>query len=324
MRRLDQLPDDEFLRVGAHRQLNRAIRTASGEPAVALVHDTANEYGIDLIPYSVNVASEAVKDEAWRISCETATALVEGDIDRLFACNRRFMDMFRASWTDWEAIERDPGRLPKINDVNRPEFQLPNSRAERLAREILREIRLMGWKSGERIGGGDELMRRYSASPNILRQAVRMLQEHSAVRMDKGRSGGLFVATPDRQRAIDRASAFLRQSAAAPSDIRAFLVHLMFEALGAGPVIPADTLRDGLGAAASVSFEDLCRTAAKGSESPVVQIFTDVLLPFVPGERPSPVSGQVAFEALTSPDPVQRRRVLLVVAKGQSGARQVV
>src|SRR5437899_5590563 len=180
-RRLDRMPDAQFHRVGAHRQLYRAIRTASGEPAVILAHRTSTEYGIDIIPYSVNVSAESVREEAWRNTFETAEALVSGDTPRLFACRRRLLEMIQESWPNWSEIDRDPRLAPKVNDLSRPEFHGASNRAERLTREILREIRLMGWTAGERLGGGAELMARYGASTNILRQAVRMLEEHSAV-----------------------------------------------------------------------------------------------------------------------------------------------
>jgi DNA-binding FadR family transcriptional regulator len=324
VRRLDRLPDDEFLRVGAHRQLHLAIRTVSGEPAVTLAHKTAIEHGIDLIPYSVSVASESAKDEPWRINCETAAALVAGDVGRLFDCNRRLTEIVRASWGDWQAIDRDPGQAPKINDLKRPEFQLPSSRAERLAREILREIRLAGWSPGARIGGGAELMKRYGASSGILRQAVRMLQEHSAVRVDKGRNGGLFIAVLDRQQAVSRAIAFLRQSAAAPSDVKAFLVHLTLEALDQGPAIPAEALHGELGQGRAVSFVDLCQIVSGAIKSPVLQIFMDILLPLIAAEGAPGAAGRVVPEVFAARDPVQRRRAFLLAAQTQSGAAPVV
>jgi DNA-binding FadR family transcriptional regulator len=324
MRRLDRLPDEEFLRVGAHRQLHLAIRTASGEPAVTLAHKTALEYGIDLIPYSVSVASEAAKDEAWRINCETAVALVAGDVGKLFACNQRLTQIVQARWTDWPAIDRDPTQAPKVNDVRRPEFQLAANRAERLAREILREIRLAGWRPGARIGGGAELMKRYGASSGILRQAVRMLEEHSAVRVDKGRTGGLFVAEPDREQAVGRATAFLRQSAAAPADVKAFVVHLMLEALGIGAPIPVEILRGGVGQGTAASFVDLCQTVSSSLEISVLQIFMDILLPVIAVDGASAPAGPIAFEAFAARDPAQRRRAFLLAARPERGVSEAI
>ncbi|MDB6062583.1 MAG: GntR family transcriptional regulator [Verrucomicrobiaceae bacterium] len=315
VQRLNRLPDDEFLRSGAHRQLHRAIRIASGEPAVLLAYGTAFEYGLDLIPYRVNVVSEAAKGEAWQITCDTATALVAGDMGKMFDCRRRQREMFLANWGKWEAIARDPLQLPQLNDQQRPEFELTSNRAERLAREILREIRLLDWKPGARIGSGSELMSRYGASANILRQAVRTLQEHAAVDVEKGRSGGLFIAVPDRQRAIERARFFLQNSAATALDIKAFLLHLILETLEQTPPIAANKLRDDMGTNNAVSFIELCKLVAKISANPVTQVFTDILAPLLPNEQHT-VAASIAREALLARDTAQRRRLILAVANG--------
>ncbi|MDB5424969.1 MAG: GntR family transcriptional regulator [Phenylobacterium sp.] len=309
-RRLDRLSDDEFLRVGAHRQLHRAIRTASGEPAAALAHRTATEYSMDLIPYSVNLMAEG-KGEPWRITLETAEALVAGDVAAMFDSRRRQMEMIHASWPEWRAIDRDPRLAPNVNDPDRPEFQLGSNQAERLAREILREIRLMGWKAGERIGGGAELMARYGASTNILRQAVRTLQEHSAVEVERGRKGGLFIAVPDRVRAVSRAKAFLAQSGAIASDVRAFLVNLLLESLDNRAVISGEGLDAALGPDPEVTFAALASAIAEASRSPPLQLFVEILTPFLPAEPGPAAPRDVLLQAFAAGDRVQSRRMLL-------------
>ena len=310
-RRLDRLSDEEFLKVGAHRMLHKAIRTASGEPAVALAHRTATEYSIDLIPYSVNVVAEGSKGETWQVTYDTAEALVAGDTARLFDCRRRQIEMFRESAPRWSAIENDPRLAPKVGDLNRPEFQVASNRAERLAREILREIRLLEWRPGERIGGGAELMAKYGASTNILRQAVRMLEEHSAVEVERGRKGGLFVAAPDRARAVERAAAFLRQSGAAAGDIEALLVNLMLEALNTGRPINGEALRKALGPGTSVTFSELAQAIARASGNAALALFTDILLPFLPLELLARAPLTAVLDAFASGDRIQRRRILL-------------
>ncbi len=313
--RLDRLSDEEFLRTGAHRRLHKAIRTASGEPAVALGHRTATEYGIDVIPYSVNVAAEGSKGEAWRITYDTAEALIAGDAARMFDCRRRQLEMFRASWPQWSAIDRDPGLAPKINDPDRPEFQLAGNRAERLAREILREIRLNGWKAGERIGGGAELIARYGATTPVLRQAVRMLQEHRAVEVERGRTGGVFVAVPDRPRAVAHAKAFLRHGAAAPEDVEAFLLNIMLEALDGGLIIRKEDLRKALAPTRGVTFGALSTAIALTSANPPLDIFVEILLPFLPVDQGATVTADMVAETFASGDLAQRRRILLACAR---------
>ena len=315
MHRLDALPNDEFLRVAAHRVLNEAMRTASGEPAVILACKTSSEYGVDLVPYSVSIVEEGTKGPFWTITCENVAAITAGDVGAMFDCRARLIEIIRSSVDSWGEIERDPQRAPRIDDVQRPEFQLSSNQAERLAREILREIRLMGWKSGARIGGSAELMKRYGASTNILRQAARMLQEHAAVEVERGRNGGLFIATPDRGRAIERAIAYLRQSAPRAADVKAFLVQVILQALDKGGTLGLGQLHAELGEGAFVTFADLCRGAAQGLGA-APEMFADILLPLLPPEGPSTVSVQSALDAFASSDPGDRRRVILAAANG--------
>jgi DNA-binding FadR family transcriptional regulator len=313
-RRLDRTTEAQFQRMGGHRQLHRAIYTASGEPAVILAHRTTMEYGIDIIPYSVNVNAESARGEAWRITYDTAEAVIADDTPRMFDCRRRLFEMLQASWPNWSEIERDPRLAPKVGDISRPEFHGASSRAERLTREILREIRLMGWTAGERLGGGAELMARYGASTNILRQAVRMLEEHSAVEVVRGRKGGLFVATPNRQRAVAGALAFLRRSGAAPADVRALLMRLALEGLDRTAAFDPARLDGDRDPRRMVSFNQLCELIAASCGSPVVELFVEILLPFAPEPRPRGGARQVSLKAFASGDLVERRRLLLAAA----------
>jgi DNA-binding FadR family transcriptional regulator len=83
-------------------------------------------------------------------------------------------------------------------------------KAERLSREILREVRLRNWTAGARLGSCPEVALRYGCSPAVLREAIRILEENSAVQMQHGRNGGLMVAAPDRRKAVMRALGYLK------------------------------------------------------------------------------------------------------------------
>ena len=325
-RRLDRLSDKEFLRVGAHRQLHQAIHAVAGEPGVDLAHRTSTEYGIDLVPYSLNVVAEASKGESWRLTRMMADAVVAGDAGVMFECRRRSREMLQASLPAWSAIDRDPGLAPKVGDPDRPEFQDPGHGAERLAREILREIRQKGWKAGERIGGGAELMERYGASVNILRQAVRMLQEHSAVESERGRRGGLFVAVPDRSRAVERAKAFLRQSGAAPADIQALTAQMTLQVLEGPGASLGEALERTLPGGPTVSFRGLVAALSTAARNPILDLFVEIFLPFFPDERGPGTASDSVLAAFQSGDRARARRAFLAAldqasAGGPPGAR---
>jgi DNA-binding FadR family transcriptional regulator len=140
--------------------------------------------------------------------------------------------MFEASWSSLDGTHPQlaRGRL-ETNRLDYVEKQSGETGAERLTREMLRDIRSRGWKVGERLGGAEELMERFGASPAVLRQAVRMLEEYSAVHMQRGRHGGLIIAEPDEPRAIERAVSYLRRAQVRYTDLQQYLVQLTLAAL---------------------------------------------------------------------------------------------
>lgn len=312
-RKLDALPEDQFLKVAAHRQLHRAIQTITGEPAIELTHRAVTEYGIDLIPYSVNVAVEGSKGEPWRNTLATAEALAAGDVRGALQCRERLAEIFGAQMSSWGALERDPSEAPRVGDSTRPEFEQESNQAERLTREILREIRLLRWRSGARIGGLAELMDRYGASTNILRQAIRVLQEHSAVQVVRGRKGGLFVATPDRARAIGQAVSFLAQSRADPADARAFLLQLALQAVDRWPNVTPARLAAWF-AGDEVNVADLLANVVFAAPNATLAIFGETLLPLA--REGAPRAPSSLARDLVKGDRADRRRGLQALTYG--------
>jgi DNA-binding FadR family transcriptional regulator len=184
----------------------------------------------------------------------------------------------------------------------------------------------MGWKAGERIGGAAELMERYRASVGTLRQAVRMLEEHSAVRMERGRNGGLFIATPSAPAAVDRALAYLAQAEVEIEDVKAFLTRLMLDVLtllAEGPP-PQGTLRAAVNEVrarpAAATDQILFRTLARLSENAALEMFADILASLLPayGSGGEPESLAVMLQALIASDGPKARRAFLNYARGGS------
>jgi DNA-binding FadR family transcriptional regulator len=321
--RLEALPDDEFLRVGGYRQLHTAIDTASGEPAVALLHWATTETVIDLMSYSFDVVAEATRGAHWRLTRQTVEALTAGDTPALFECRRQQQQMFETHWSNWEGVERDPGLAPRLDDPRRPEFHSVSNRAERLAREILREIRRRDWRVGERIGGGAELMERYGASADILRQAVRTLEEHSVVVMERGRKGGLFVGEPNIAVTIERSTAFLERAGADPADIRALLVNLILEVLDQSVPAQAKQIEAALGALLQtrpgdgepLNFADICQAIAYGSGNPAARLAVDILTPIAPVGSVERSDLAAMRRAVADHDLAWSRRVFLQYAR---------
>jgi DNA-binding FadR family transcriptional regulator len=211
--------------------------------------------------------------------------------------------MFSAAWSSRGNLDRVRDRIPpKIEDT--AGTQSMQSGAERLSREILRDIRQLGWKVGERIGGLDELTSRYGTSPSLLRQAVCILEEYSAVQMQRGRSGGLLIGAPDQEVAIQRAVSYLRWANADPTDVNQFLIQLVLEALIRSPHtadrqrLPElraviDQLRHRDAKPNHRTMSALYLAITRLSNSPALQLFVRVLLTYL-SDKPRNRTGQTA------------------------------
>jgi DNA-binding FadR family transcriptional regulator len=98
--------------------------------------------------------------------------------------------------------------------------------ADIIAERIRQDIIDRGWPVGESLGFEVELMQRYGIGRAQFREAVRILENHSVVRMQRGAAGGMVVAIPDG-RAIARAvSLYLTYQGMNSADIRALRAEL--------------------------------------------------------------------------------------------------
>lgn len=92
---------------------------------------------------------------------------------------------------------------------SKPRAAGDRKRSDALAREILDEIRRGRHIVGDRLGSERELIERFDVSRAVLREAVRLLEQHGVAEMRRGRGGGLVVAEPDPGWVIRSASAYL-------------------------------------------------------------------------------------------------------------------
>jgi DNA-binding FadR family transcriptional regulator len=109
---------------------------------------------------------------------------------------------------DGEAAARRMGRLidavaTRLRDARprRPSRRIddltPGKLAERVAGALRDDIERAGWPVGTVIGSETDLIERYGVSRAILREAVRILEHHGAVRTKRGPHGGVVVTAPD-------------------------------------------------------------------------------------------------------------------------------
>jgi DNA-binding FadR family transcriptional regulator len=233
-RDLNALSAEEFARTHGHRRMAIAFYKAFDDAAGTLVVRAAMECGMDFIPHELGEPEERLRDEFWQLTLQSVEALIAGDVGRLYAIRSAQMRFF-ASSPQWRDMERAP----------RPNRHLMHEepeglKAERLSREILREVRLRNWSAGTRLGSCREVALRYGCTPAVLREAIRILEENSAVQMVHGRHGGLVVGAPDRHKAVMRAVGFLKAAAYLPRNAWQFLDQILLVAIerGAGHVGP--------------------------------------------------------------------------------------
>jgi DNA-binding FadR family transcriptional regulator len=98
----------------------------------------------------------------------------------------------------------DPGAPPAATAGSRP-YRPANAVATRIRREIVRR----GWPVGESLGFEGDLLRKYGVGRAQFREAIRILEDHSVVRMQRGAAGGMVVAMPDGRAVVRTASLYL-------------------------------------------------------------------------------------------------------------------
>ena len=219
--RLNRLSEEEFLRTQAHHQLACAIRRLVRVPVMELLEKAAYECSLDLIPHHITLRNDRRGSPAWAVTLETVEALVAGDIPWLLDCQKKQRAIMEESWQ----ADLDAGvAAPDAGDG--ADYPAANSQAERIVRDILRDIRRLGWTEGERIASGVELARRFQTTPDIVRQAIIILQQYGVVAVDKGRAGGLRIAALDRQQMLGAARDYLRDAGSESRSLREFLLQL--------------------------------------------------------------------------------------------------
>ena len=307
--RLRPRTDASLRRLGEIRQLLTAIRRLVKDPLAGLAYQTTAEYGQDLVPYSIIAGGYDFQSVWWDAVLEMIEAQMAGDVAALFDLRRRQLAIIQDSQDAWSTIDRDNRLVPKIEIEPSTEPGSGQSPAERLARELLRDVRLLGWSPGARIGGAGDLLARYGVTVGTLRQAVRMLEQNSVVRMERGRSGGLVVTLPDPAKAVDRALDYLRQTEIAPDDLASFHRQLMLKSLSVICDLP-NTVRAKL--LENIAPADLLGRLGLLSGDGALEVFSSIVSVIAPvSETPGDRTIPLIFEALAKGDAARARRIFL-------------
>jgi len=291
------------------RQLLTAIRRLVKDPLAGLAYQTVAEHGQDLAPYSVVAGGHDFQSAWWDALLEMVEAQMAGDIAALFDLRQRQLAIIEASQEDWSTIDRDRRQLPEIEADLASHVGSGQYPAERLARELLRDVRLLGWLPGARIGGAGDLLARYGVTVGTLRQAVRMLEQNGVVRMERGRSGGLVVTLPAPERALDRAFQYLAHTEILPDDISSFRRQLMLKSLSAICGRPA---ADRVQALHDVKPAELSGRIGALTGDDALELFLSIVSAIT--SAPSPFSDKASpliLDALSKGDSARARRIFL-------------
>ena len=97
---------------------------------------------------------------------------------------------------------------------------IPPRPADLVAARIRRDITDRGWPVGESLGFEADLMQRYGIGRAQFREAIRILENHSVVRMQRGAAGGMLVAVPDGRAIVRAVSLYLTYQGMDADDIR--------------------------------------------------------------------------------------------------------
>jgi DNA-binding FadR family transcriptional regulator len=161
-----------------------------------------------------------------------------------------------------------------------------------IAEDIEKYIIDHGWPVGQVIFLEAELMERYNVSRSIIREAVRLLEQHTTARMRKGRGGGLVVTRPDPGPVTNVVAVFLEYERVSPLQLFEARVALELTAVElATERLTEDgvkKLRQVIEAEEQVSVKELWQhthdihvTIAQLAESPAFPLFVTVLTKLV-------------------------------------------
>ena len=161
--------------------------------------------------------------------------------------------------------------------------------AAQVATRIENDIIAAGWPIGKVLGSEVEMRERYGVSRAVLREAIRLVEHHSAAVMRRGPNGGLVVHAPRPRPAIVAMVVYLEYAGTSVDDL--LQARLALEPLAASLAADriseqgVEELRAALAAEATHNAKELASPAsdllhlkfAELSENAPLSVFVDVL-----------------------------------------------
>ncbi len=182
------VPDEHAL-----QEFERAVLDVAGNPVLTLLTSGVFEIGLSRIRGTRGRVEPPVTEEDslrhLRAYHRLADAITGGDADAAEARMQTILAALRARLRDRPIQARRQGVRVTVSGGGKL--------AERVAAEMRDDIERGGWKVGSVLGSETDLREGYGVSRSTLREAIRILEQHDAVRTKTGPHGGIVVAEPD-------------------------------------------------------------------------------------------------------------------------------
>jgi DNA-binding FadR family transcriptional regulator len=182
-----------------HRALHALIAAMTGNPALELFVEILNR--VSLMYFRTfgkpGVLTHGIVKETHRAHAGIADAVMAGDVGLAKRRMRRHLEaeaaFIRRRRTTRQLLPDDVVLVRGDDD----------KRAEAVARAILYTVVAEQMPPGELLGSESDLMAEHDVSRAVLREAVRLLEQHHVAAMRRGPGGGLFVVAPSAASVTD-------------------------------------------------------------------------------------------------------------------------
>lgn len=116
------------------------------------------------------------------------------------------------------------------------------SRASEIAAQIESDILKAGATSGAHVGLRKDLLERFSTSPSVINEALRILRERGLIAVKPGPHGGIFVAEDVQWMQLSGINMWFRRGVFSPQELLGSRVHLedLFARVALEKITPED------------------------------------------------------------------------------------
>jgi DNA-binding FadR family transcriptional regulator len=286
------------------------IAGLAGNPALTLFVEAVADLGLGRIRSGRARMSPPVTSVERSTRLDNYRAVIEavrsGDGNLAAERIRILVDLLRQRMVDSRRVRLGRGRRA---DAPGPD----NGNAEKMAEAVVHlfrdHIEDSGWPVGQVLGSETDLIDRFGVSRAILREAVRILEHHGAVKTKRGPRGGILVCAPDSAAMVRSARMFLEYEGVTANNLSETrsVIEVAAARLAAERCTPElasnlyDALqREAVSGDAAISFGSLHHVIAEGTGNRLLPLFVDVMGELVPPhlkpERRTPL-GQTQLSA---------------------------